>query len=287
VSISDKERAEILTSALPFIQRLAGKTLVVKYGGAAMTDEAARVAVADDLVLMSALGIKVVLVHGGGPEIDAMLRRLGKEPAFVGGLRHTDAETMEIVQMVLAGKVNKGIVGLIQRRGGRAIGLCGLDGGLLTARKLASGPDLGFVGEIAGVDTGPVLAALGAGFIPVVATVAAGVPGEAEVYNVNADTAAAELALALKAERLLLLTDVPGILRDVKDEASLIREIGRSELDNFVASGIVSKGMIPKVRCCARAVEGGVRSAHIIDGRSPHGLLLEVFTESGKGTMIS
>ncbi len=282
----EAERAKILSGALPFIRALAGKTVVVKYGGAAMTEEAARVALADDLILMGAVGIRTVLVHGGGPEIDAMLRRLGKEPVFVGGLRHTDEETMEIVQMVLAGKVNKGIVALIQRRGGKAIGLCGLDAGLLRARRLDSGPDLGLVGEIVGVETEGIDAALAAGLIPVVATVAAGIPGEAEVYNVNADTAAAEIALALGAERLLLLTDVPGILRDLKDEGSLIREIARGELDGYIAGGIVSKGMIPKLRSCVRAVEGGVGSAHIIDGRSPHALLLEVFSERGKGTMI-
>ncbi|HET7839773.1 MAG TPA: acetylglutamate kinase [Rectinemataceae bacterium] len=287
MSFSDSARAEALASALPFMRSLAGKTVVVKYGGAAMTEEAARLALAEDLVLMASVGIRTVLVHGGGPEIDAMLRRVGKEPVFIGGLRRTDEETMELVQMVLAGKVNKGLVALIQRKGGRAVGLCGLDGGLLQARKLREGPDLGLVGEIVAVDTGLITAALAAACIAVVATVAAGLPGEAEVYNVNADTAAAELALALGAERLLLLTDVPGILLDIKDEGSLVREIGRGELDGYIARGIVSKGMIPKLRACVRALEGGVKSAHIIDGRAPHGLLLELFSEGGKGTMIS
>jgi acetylglutamate kinase len=241
---------------------------------------------------MSCIGIRAVLVHGGGPEIDAMLRRLGKEPVFVDGLRYTDEETMEIVQMVLAGKVNKELVGLIQRAGGRALGLSGLDGGILSAeRRSKAGPgpakDWGLVGEIREVNARPLEDALDGGYVPVVATVAGGMGGDPRSYNVNADTAAADIAVALRAEKLLLLTDVPGILRDLGDEGTLIKEMSRSEIGDYVREGIVSKGMIPKVECCARAVDGGVNRAHIIDGRSPHSLLVELFSDSGVGTMIS
>jgi acetylglutamate kinase len=234
-------------------------------------------------------------VHGGGPEIDAMLRRLGKEPVFVGGLRYTDEETMEVVQMVLAGKVNKDLVGLLQRAGGKALGLCGLDGGLLSAERMTKGRDakgkqvavdLGLVGEVKSVNAEALRAALDGGFIPVVATVAGGVGGDPKSYNVNADTAAADIAVALGAEKLLLLTDVPGILRDVKDDGTLIKELPRSGIAALQEQGILSKGMIPKVECCARAVDGGVGRAHIIDGRVPHSLLVEVFSDGGIGTMI-
>ncbi len=288
MGISDSERAGVLATALPYIQRYRGKTVVVKYGGAAMVNESLRAAVAEDLVLMGCVGIRTVLVHGGGPEIDAMLRRLGKEPVFIDGLRYTDEETMEIVQMVLAGKVNKELAGLIQRAGGRALGLCGLDGGLLAAERRGSGgKDLGLVGEIRKVDAGVLTAALDGGYVPVVATIAGGLDGDPKSYNVNADTAAASIAIALKAEKLLLLTDVPGILRDLRNEGTLIKEMRRSELEGYVKEGIVSKGMIPKVECCARAVDGGVERAHIIDGRVPHSLLVELFSDAGIGTMIS
>jgi acetylglutamate kinase len=295
MGISSNEKAAILAQALPYIQRYRGKTVVVKYGGAAMVNESLRAAVAEDLVLMSCVGIRTVLVHGGGPEIDAMLRRLGKEPVFVGGLRYTDEETMEVVQMVLAGKVNKDLVGLIQRAGGKALGLCGLDGGLLSAERRVQGrdekgnvvaADLGLVGEIKEVRAEVLLAALNGGFIPVVATVAGGIGGDPKSYNVNADTAAADIAVSLGAEKLLLLTDVPGILRDVKDDGTLIKELPRSGIAELARQGILSKGMIPKVECCARAVDGGVGRAHIIDGRVPHSLLVEVFSDGGIGTMI-
>jgi acetylglutamate kinase len=290
VSISDSEKAGLLAQALPYIQRYQGKTIVVKYGGAAMVNESLRAAVAEDLVLMSCVGIRAVLVHGGGPEIDAMLRRLGKEPVFVDGLRYTDEETMEVVQMVLAGKVNKDLVGLIQRAGGAALGLCGLDGGLLSAtRREKGGPggaDLGLVGDIAEVRVEVLRAAMNGGYIPVVATIAGGTGGDPKSYNVNADSAAADIAIALGAEKLLLLTDVPGILRDLRDEGTLIKEMRRSELDGYKKEGILSKGMIPKAECCARAVDGGVARAHIIDGRSPHSLLIELFSDAGIGTMI-
>jgi len=295
MSISQSERASILAQALPYIQEFRGKTIVVKYGGAAMVNEGLRAAVAEDLVLMSCVGIRTVLVHGGGPEIDAMLRRLGKEPVFVGGLRYTDEETMEVVQMVLAGKVNKDLVGLLQRAGGKALGLCGLDGGLLSATKKggsgaqsgSGAPDLGLVGEIEEVRTDALRAALDGGFIPVVATVAGGVGSDPKSYNVNADTAAAAIAVALGAEKLLLLTDVPGILRDVKDDGTLIKELPRSGIAALEKEGILSKGMIPKVECCAKAVDGGVGRAHIIDGRVPHSLLVEIFSDGGIGTMIT
>jgi acetylglutamate kinase len=287
VDIPANERAAILAQALPYIQRYAGKTIVVKYGGAAMVNESLRAAVAEDLVLMAAVGVRAVLVHGGGPEIDAMLRRLGKEPVFVQGLRYTDEETMEVVQMVLAGKVNKDLVGLIGRAGGAALGLCGLDGGLLKAERKIGGPDLGLVGEIREVNSGVLSAALDGGFIPVVATVSGGLGNDVKSYNVNADTAAAEIAAALGAEKLVLLTDVPGILRDLKDEQTLIKELPRSEIEGLKKEGILSKGMIPKVACCASAVDGGVKRAHIIDGRVPHSLLVELFSDAGIGTMIS
>jgi acetylglutamate kinase len=286
MSMIDSDRAAVLAQALPYIQQYRGKTIVVKYGGAAMVNESLRAAVAEDLVLMSCVGIRTVLVHGGGPEIDAMLRRLGKEPAFVNGLRYTDEETMEVVQMVLCGKVNKDLVGLLQRAGGKALGLCGLDGGLLAASKKAGKSDLGLVGEIEEVRAEALRAALDGGFVPVVATVAGGVGADPKSYNVNADTAAAAIAVALGAEKLILLTDVPGILRDVEDSGTLIKELPRSGVAALQEEGILTKGMIPKVECCAKAVDGGVGRAHIIDGRVPHSLLVEIFSDAGIGTMI-
>ncbi|MEI6874656.1 MAG: acetylglutamate kinase [Spirochaetota bacterium] len=288
MNIPDNVRADILVRAFPYMKRWAGKTVVVKYGGAAMTNEGVREAVAQDIVLMGFVGVRTVLVHGGGPEIDTMLRRLGKEPVFVKGLRFTDEETMEIVQMVLAGKVNKDIVALIQKEGGKALGLSGIDGDLLLAKRLSKGgADLGFVGEVVSVDTGPIHAALGAGYVPVISTIAAGLKDDDNYYNINADTAAAEIAIALGAEKLILLTDVPGILHDLRDESTLITELSRAEIPALVAEGVVAKGMIPKVECCARAVDGGVARAHILDGRQPHSLLLELFTDAGAGTMIT
>ena len=287
--MTNNERAAVLSQALPYIKEFRGKTLVVKYGGAAMINESLRAEVASDLALMSCVGIRAVLVHGGGPEIDAMLRRLGKEPKFVGGLRYTDEETMEVVQMVLAGKVNKDLVGLLGKAGCPAVGLCGVDGGLITARRHSKGQDLGLVGEIESVDPAVLEAALKGGFLPVVATVAAGAEGEGaahKAYNVNADTAAAAIAVALKAEKLVLLTDVPGILRDVSDSGTLVRELPRSGAAALIKEGVVTKGMIPKVECCARAVEEGVGKAPIIDGRVPPSLLVELFTDAGIGTMI-
>ncbi|NLJ09343.1 MAG: acetylglutamate kinase [Treponema sp.] len=265
-----------------------GKTIVVKYGGNAMINHDLKAAVIQDVVLMACVGIRTVLVHGGGPEIEHMLKIIGKESRFVNGLRYTDEETMEIVQMVLAGKVNKDIVSLIQQAGGQALGICGLDGGLLQARKLKSpAGDLGLVGEISAVKTAVLDDVLSRGYIPVVSTVAQGVDNAAgQSLNINADTAAAQIAAALGAEKLMLMTDVRGILRDVNDPDSLLQEIKRSELDRLIKEGTVSKGMIPKVDCCRVALDAGVKKAHIIDGRIPHALLLELFTDEGIGTQV-
>jgi acetylglutamate kinase len=285
-AISNNNRAAVMIQALPYIQGFRGKTVVVKYGGNAMINEDLKAAVIQDVIFMSCVGIRTVLVHGGGPEIEAMLKKTSKESRFVNGLRYTDEETMEIVQMVLCGKVNKDITALIQRSGGRAIGLCGIDGALLKARRLAGG-DLGLVGEIESVDTGVLNSVLDSGAIPVVSSVAYGI-GEDEglSLNINADTAAAKIAVALEAEKLLLMTDVRGILRSVQDPDSLIKEIRLQELEGLKKDGVVSKGMIPKVDCCSLALDGGVKKAHIIDGRLPHALLIELFTDEGIGTMI-
>jgi acetylglutamate kinase len=287
MNITDNVRADFLIQALPYIKKYLGKVIIVKFGGAAMVNEGVKMAVMQDLILLSQIGVKVVLVHGGGPEIDATLRKMGKEPVFIKGLRYTDEETMDVVQMVLAGTVNKDIVGIIQKNGGKASGLCGIDGGLFTAKRLIKdGADLGLVGDITDVDPSIIENALRDGFIPVVATIAAGAGEDEKYYNVNADTAAAALALAMKAEKLILLTDVPGILRNVADEGTLITEMHRSELPALITQGIVSKGMIPKLECCATAVENGVKSAHILDGRVPHALLVELLSDKGMGTMI-
>lgn len=285
--IANKDRAGVLVQALPYIQNFMGKTIVVKYGGNAMINEELKAAVIQDIALMSCVGIRVVLVHGGGPEIDAMLKRVGKESKFVNGLRYTDEETMEIVQMVLCGKVNKDIVALVQRAGGKALGLCGLDGGLLKGETAKKGVDLGLVGEVSAVNPDPLLEALDRGYVPVVATVALGVgDAEGKSLNVNADTAAAQIAAALGAEKLVLMTDVSGILRDVQNPDSLIKAMKKTDLDGLIKDGIVSKGMIPKTECCRSALDGGVKKAHIIDGRVPHALLVELFTDEGIGTMI-
>jgi acetylglutamate kinase len=282
--ISNNDRAAVLIHALPYIQSFRGKTIVVKYGGNAMINGELKAAVIQDVVLMSCVGIRAVLVHGGGPEIDAMLKKTGKESRFVNGLRYTDAETMEIVQMVLCGKVNKDITGLIQRQGGRAIGLCGIDGAMLKARKIQK-EDLGLVGEIEEVDSSVLHTALDAGFIPVVSSVACGID-DGQPLNINADTASAKIAAALHAEKLVLMTDVRGILRDLQDPDSLIKTADCNELKSLKEQGIISKGMIPKVDCCALALEGGVKNTHIIDGRLPHAILVELFTDEGIGTMI-
>ncbi|MDR0623596.1 MAG: acetylglutamate kinase [Treponema sp.] len=280
------DQAAVLIQALPYIQKYRGKTVVVKYGGNAMINGDLKAAVIQDVIFMTCVGIRTVLVHGGGPEIEAMLNAVGKESRFVRGLRYTDEETMEIVQMVLCGKVNKDITGLIQQAGGRAMGLCGIDGAMLKANRIKS-EDLGLVGEITEVDTAVLNSVLDSGAIPVVSSVACGVGEDAgRALNINADTAAATIAAAMGAEKLLLMTDVRGILRDVHDPDSLIKELTRSGLEELKKSGAVSKGMIPKADCCTLAMDGGVKKAHIIDGRIPHALLIELFTDEGIGTMI-
>ena len=283
MSFNELDRAQVLAEALPYIQKFAGKTIVVKYGGNAMISQELRQAVIPDIVLLSLVGIRVVVVHGGGPEINQMLEKIGKEPKFVDGLRYTDQETMEVVQQVLCGQVNKDLVAILNRLGGRAVGLCGLDGGLLQARKLDE--KHGLVGQVCQVDPRPLTDALGGGYIPVVATVAQGMD-EAVTYNVNADTAAAKLAVALEAEKLILLTDVRGLLRDPADESTLIPELQLSSVPALVREGVISGGMIPKVDCCVEAVRSGVQSAVILDGRVAHSLLIELLTDAGIGTML-
>lgn len=282
-NIENQDRANILVQALPYIQKYYNKTVVIKYGGNAMINEELKEAVMTDIVLLSLVGINVVLVHGGGPEINDMLKKIGKESKFVNGLRYTDEETVDIVQMVLAGKVNKSLVQLLGAHKGKAIGLCGLDGGLLKAKQLGEG-ELGFVGEITDVDVTPVTDVISKGYIPVISTVAGGENGE--VYNINADTAAAKIASALHAEKLLLMTDVRGLLRDKDDESTLISVVNVSEVQALKNQGVICGGMIPKIDCCVEAVRRGVHRAHIIDGRIPHSILMEMLTDEGIGTMF-
>ncbi|MDR2730864.1 MAG: acetylglutamate kinase [Treponema sp.] len=285
-NISNNDRAGILIHALPYIQSFRNKTIVVKYGGNAMLNGELKKAVINDVVLMACVGIRTVLVHGGGPEIETMLKKTGKESRFIDGLRYTDEETMDIVQMVLCGKVNKEIAALIEKAGGKAVGLCGIDGAMLKARRMKI--DLGLVGEIEQVDPSLINSIMDSGAIPVVSSVAYGIGGdEGKALNINADIAAARIAAALGAEKLVLMTDVRGILRDVKDENSLIKSAPRVQLDALRKDGTLSKGMIPKAECCALAIDGGVKKAHIIDGRLPHALLIELFTDEGIGTMIT
>ncbi|KAM0934287.1 putative acetylglutamate kinase [Dioscorea sansibarensis] len=278
-------RVDILSESLPFIQRFRGKTIVVKYGGAAMKSAALQRNVLSDLVLLSCVGLRLVLVHGGGPEINAWLLRTGHEPKFHNGLRVTDAPTMEVVEMVLAGKINKSLVAEINMLGGTGVGLCGKDARLLTARPSSESAVLGFVGEIARVDPSVLRPILADGHIPVIASVAADETGQG--YNVNADTAAGELAAAVGAEKLILLTDVAGILEDRNDPGSLVKEIDIARVRRMMDEGKVAGGMIPKVSCCVRSLAQGVRTASIIDGRVPHSLLLEILTDEGAGTMIT
>lgn len=287
-AFAEAARAQILTEALPYIQEYAGETIVVKYGGNAMINEELKQAVIHDIVLLKLVGINVVLVHGGGPEISAMLKKLGKESRFVKGLRYTDAETMDVVQMILAGKVSKDLVMLLQRAGGRAISLSGMDGGLFEAvhKYDADGSDYGYVGEIKQVNPGIVQDMLAKGLIPVVSSVAMGVDDETS-YNINADTAAEKLAVALKAKKLILLTDVCGLMRVPGDESSLIPRLKVSEVPALVKAGIISGGMIPKVECCVEAVRQGVQRANIQDGRVQHSILIELLSRGGVGTMFS
>ncbi len=286
MEFSYADRAKVLAEALPYIQKYSGKTVVVKYGGNAMVSDELRRAVISDIILLKLVGINVVVVHGGGPEINEMLSRVGKESRFVGGLRYTDRETMDIVQMVLCGKVNKDLVATLNRAGGSAVGLCGLDGGMLQAVRMnKDGVDYGLVGDIVAVQPKAILDAIQDGFIPVISTVAQGVDEDTS-YNVNADTAAARIAVALGAEKLILLTDVRGLLRDRNDESTLISQVRLSEVPLLVREGVISGGMIPKVDCCVDAVRNGVSRTHILDGRIPHSILIEVLSHAGIGTMI-
>lgn len=277
-------RAQVLVQAMPYIQKYAGKTIVVKYGGNAMINEELKSAVMSDIVLLQLVGVNVVLVHGGGPEINAMLKKTGKESKFVNGMRVTDEETIDIVQMVLAGKVNKSLANQLNLSGGKAIGLCGLDGNLLKAEKQTKNGDIGFVGDITDVDVTVINDVINSGYIPVIATVAGGTEGE--VYNINADIAASAIAAKLNAQKLILMTDVRGLLRDKDDEDTLISVVNVSEVPRLKNEGIISGGMIPKIDCCVEAVRQGVDRAHILDGRIPHSILIELFSDEGIGTMF-
>ena len=286
MNLNHSDRAQVLVEALPYIQRYYGKTVVIKYGGNAMISEELKKAVISDIILLRLVGIHVVVVHGGGPEINELLKKTGKESKFVNGLRYTDEETMEAVQMVLCGKVNKNLVATLNRAGGQAVGLCGLDGGMLKAvRRQEDGVDYGLVGDITEVNHKVIQDAFEDGFIPVISTVAQGTDAETS-YNVNADTAAAKIAIAIGAEKLILLTDVRGLLRDKNDESTLISQVRLSEVPELVGQGIISGGMIPKVECCVDAVQNGVHRTHILDGRIPHSILIEVLSHAGIGTMI-
>ncbi|MCR5761832.1 MAG: acetylglutamate kinase [Treponema sp.] len=285
--LDNDQWANVLVQALPYFRHWVGKIVVVKYGGNAMLNEELKADVMEDIVLLNTIGIHVVLVHGGGPEINHMLERVGKESKFVNGLRYTDAETMEVVQMVLTGKLNKDIVGILLQKGGKAVGLSGVDSGLLRAKKInKDGADLGFVGEVTQVHPEIILSLIQQGFIPVVSTVALGEDGDISRYNINADTAAAKIAVALNAEKFVQLTNVPGVLKDVSDPSSLIPRIKIDDVEGYIKDGTIAGGMIPKIECCMLARNGGVPRTHIIDGRVPHSLLIEMFSERGIGTMI-
>ena len=287
MTYTNVDRAQILVEALPYIQKFYRKTIVIKYGGNAMIDENLFNAVMSDIVLLTLVGIRVVVVHGGGPEINEMLNKTGKESVFRDGLRYTDEETMDIVQMVLCGKVNKNLVNAINRKGGKALGLCGVDGGLIKAQRLVRGDgrEYGLVGDIVEVNPGILNDALEKGYIPVVSTVAQGFDDES-TYNINADTAAARIAAEMKSENLILMTDIKGLLEDKDDDSTLIHTVGVSEVPYLKKQGIISGGMIPKIDCCVEAVRRGVKKANIIDGRIPHSILIELLTNEGAGTMI-
>lgn len=282
MDITNAGRAKVLVQALPYIQEYAGKVVVIKYGGNAMVNDKLKDSVMRDIVLLSLIGVKVVLVHGGGPEITEMLNKIGKKSEFVNGLRVTDKETVDIVQMVLAGKVNKSLVSLIENKGGSAIGLSGMDGHLITAT--VKNPKLGFVGEITEVNVRPILDVLDKGYIPVVSTV--GCDAEGNAYNINADTAAAKIAGELKAESLISMTDIAGILANKEDPSTLIPVIHSSEAPQLIHNGTINGGMIPKVECCMNALRWGVNRVFIIDGRVPHAILIEMLTNEGIGTMF-
>lgn len=278
-------KAEILVQALPYIQEYSGKTIVVKYGGNAMISDELRKSVINDIILMKCVGFNPVVVHGGGPYISSFLEKLNIKSKFINGLRYTGEDTIDIVQMVLSGSVNKDLVSLIGKYGGKAIGLCGIDGGLIKAKKLNNEVDLGYVGEITSIDIEPLKIALDSGYIPVVGSIAIGENDE-NVYNINADTCASKIASALKAEKLILLTDVPGVLTNPKNSNTIISKLRLHEIPKLYSDNIIKGGMIPKIECCVEAVRMGVTKAHILDGRIPHSLLLELFSNEGIGTMI-
>ena len=282
IQFSNAQRAEVLTQALPYIKRYVDKIVVVKYGGNAMVNEQLKQQVMEDIVLLWLIGVKVVLVHGGGPEISELMKKLGKQPQFVDGLRVTDQETVDIVQMVLAGKVNKTLVNLLAMKGGKAVGLSGMDGRLIEAKM--KDERLGFVGEVTKIHISPVTDLLDKGYIPVVSTV--GCDRQGNAYNINGDTAAAHIAGALNAERLIMMTDIAGILRDKDDPSTLIPEITLSQAKELYASGVISGGMIPKADCCVTALHAGVKNVVIMDGRVPHSILMELLTNEGAGTWI-
>ncbi len=280
---AEATRVRVLSEALPYIQQFAGRTVVVKYGGAAMKDNALKDKVIRDIVFLSSVGVRPVVVHGGGPEINSWLDKLGIEPQFKDGLRVTDAATMDVVEMVLVGRVNKELVSLINCAGTLAVGLCGKDGNLIKARHMGK-EGIGFVGEVSSVDAKLVESLVNSGYVPVISSVAADETGQA--HNINADTVAGEIAAALGAEQLILLTDTPGILQDYEDPSTLLTKLDIQQARELIGKGIVAGGMIPKVNCCVRSLAQGVRAAHIIDGRIPHALLLEIFTDDGIGSMI-
>ena len=282
MNLTNAERAEVLTQALPYIKRYNGEIVVVKYGGNAMINEQLKQQVMEDIVLLWLIGVKVVLVHGGGPEISDLMDRLGKKPEFVDGLRVTDKETVDIVQMVLAGKVNKTLVNLLEMKGGKAMGISGMDGCLIEAE--VKDERLGYVGRVTNVNIEPINDLLEKGYIPVVSTI--GCDKEGNAYNINGDTAAAYIAGALGAERLIMMTDIDGILRDRHDPSTLISEVTIKDIEDLCAEGVISGGMIPKVDCCVEAIHRGVKNVIIMDGRVPHSILMEILTDEGAGTMV-
>ncbi len=282
MDFSNADRAEVLTQALPYIKRYTGKTVVVKYGGNAMINETLKQQVMEDIVLLWLIGVKIVLIHGGGPEISELMKKVGKESVFVDGLRVTDKESMEIVQMVLAGKVNKTLVNLLEMKGGRAVGLSGIDGRIIESR--IKNEKLGFVGEITKINPKTIEDLLSNGYIPVISTI--GCDASGNTYNINGDTAAAHIAGALNAERLIMMTDIDGILMDKDDPSTLIHEISIAETEKLYSVGIISGGMIPKVECCVEAIHKGVKNVVIMDGRVPHSILMELLTDEGAGTLF-
>ncbi len=282
MDISNTLRGQVLVEALPYIQKYSNKIVVIKYGGNAMINEELKNAVMGDIALLSLIGIKVVLVHGGGPEINDMLGKIGKKSEFVDGLRVTDKETVDIVQMVLAGKVNKSLVALLGRLGCKAIGLCGADGHLITAK--VKDEKWGYVGEITDINPEPILDLLEKGYVPVISTTAC--DNDGNIYNINADTAAAKIAGVLKAESFISMTDIAGILRDKDDPSTIIPKIYVSDISQLINEGIISGGMIPKIDCCGEAIRRGVKKVFILDGREPHSLLIEILTDEGLGTMF-